>query len=143
VLEHDPANWHAAFQIAWIEAAFAPIGVERVEALQRYTMPVEAADELVQLLHRAREGAEAPLLEGGIDAWDIDVLKAAADGKNHDWWEERAARAANALQYGLAQACYDEAEALAPELYFDPPRGYRSLPVPRTHTEAVRTMRTQ
>jgi hypothetical protein len=136
VLARDPSNWHAAFQLAWIDAGFGRIDADRVEALQRPELPAAAAERLERLRERLERG---PFLDGTIADWDLEGLRGSSDSKTARWWEEHAARAAATGQYGLALACFGEAEALAPEMYFDPPAAFKAVPHPGKHLAAIRS----
>jgi tetratricopeptide (TPR) repeat protein len=136
VLARDPSNWHAAFQLAWIEVGFGRIDADRVDALQRPGLAAAAAERIEQLRKRLERG---PFLDGTIADWDLNGLRGSSDAKTARWWEEHAAYAAAAGQYGLALACFGEAEALAPEMYFDPPAAFKAAPHPGKHLAAVRS----
>lgn len=136
VLERDPSNWHAAFQLAWIDSGFGPIDSDRVEHLRLPRLPSSAAERVERLSERFHHG---PFLDGNVSHWDIEALRRLPEAKTARWWEERGARAASAAQYGLALACYSEAEQLTPEMYFDPPAAFKAVPRPGTHLHAIRS----
>jgi hypothetical protein len=136
VLKSDPSNWHAAFQLAWIDSGFGPIDADRVEHLRSQRLPIAAAERVERLSERVQRG---PFLDGSVSKWDIEALRGLAEPKTARWWEDCGARAAAAAQYGLALACYAEAEQLAPEMYFDPPTAFKAVPRPGNHLHAIRT----
>jgi hypothetical protein len=136
VLKRDPSNWHAALQLAWIDSGFGPIDQDRVSALRRPGLPTTASEAVDRLAERAQRG---PFLDGNVSTWDIEALREKPDAKTSRWWEDCGARAASAGQYGLAIACYGEAEQLAPEMYFDPPAAFKAVPRPGNHLYAIRT----
>jgi hypothetical protein len=136
VLARDPSNWHAAFQLAWIDSGFGQIDADRVEHLRGQRLPSAAAERVERLSERIQRG---PFLDGNVSTWDIEALRQLAEAKTARWWEDRGARAAAAAQYGLALACYGEAEQLTPEMYFDPPAAFKAVPRPGNHLHALRT----
>lgn len=109
----EPA-WRARFQLAWIDAAFAPPSTAVLATLCRADLPPGAAQR-VELLAQRTTG----FLPEGLAAWDIEAL--ATQPVAGRGWQERAARAAAAGQYGLAQACHARAAALDPGAYVRPP----------------------
>ena len=135
VLERDLSNWHAASQLAWIDSGFGPIDAARVEHLRGQRLPSPAAERVERLSERFERG---PFLDGNASAWDIEALRGLPEPKTARWWEDGGARAAAAAQYGLALACYAEAEQLTPEMYFDPPAAFKAVPRPGNHLHAIR-----
>lgn len=136
ILDLDSSNWHAAFQLAWIDSGFGPIDESRIEKLRISDLPSRAAERVERLSERSQRG---PFLDGEVSTWDIEALRRLPDTKTARWWEDRAARAAAAAQYGLALACYAEAERLTPDMYFDPPSSVKAVPEPGNHLHSVRT----
>ena len=135
VLARDPSNWPAAFQLAWIDSGFGAIASDRIERLRNAGLPIPAAEVLDRLAERNQSG---PFLDGSVSTWDIEALRAVQSEETATWWEERAAKAAAAGQYGLALACYGEAERIAPEMHFDPPPAFKAVPRPGNHLHAIR-----
>lgn len=122
-LELAPACWQAAFQVAWIDAAFGPPEQDPLPALRRPGLPRDAAvrlDELGELIERLRSG-EATALPGTVADWDARTLQRSPHADDRRFWERSAERAAEVGQYGLAYWCHQEAAELAPNLYADPP----------------------
>jgi tetratricopeptide (TPR) repeat protein len=132
-LRMAPGNWHAAFQLAWIEAGFGhrdPATLRRVDIAG---LPERAGNAL-----RVLTGGHLAPLDGSIEDWDIEHLR--SSGK-HDanWWEQRGQAAQKAGQYGLAIRCYSEATELEPDHYFDPPPHVQRAPHEfSVHMDAVR-----
>jgi hypothetical protein len=117
-----PQCWHAAFQLAWIDSAFKTLPSERIERLRRSDLPPELREDLYLMLNRTER------LSGSLEDWDIKTLQATSNAGDAMWWEARAADASNVDQDGLALACYQMAESLEPQLYFDPPKAMIVLP---------------
>jgi len=119
VLKEAPACWHAAFQLAWLEAMFEVPTAERIEQLRLPALP----PELLKILDRdlGVMSQRTKRLSGRLEDWDIEALRAMSAAGDFSWWEARAADAADVGQPGLALACYSEAEKLCPEMYYDPP----------------------
>ena len=128
-----PASWHAAFQAAWIDAAFTAPARARIDALLRPGLP-PAVRELVEMLDlRTEEIRHGERLEGRIEDWDIERLRASARAGDAAFWEACAERAATTREYGLAAACYDEALRCAPQHYLDPPAEMARAPHEADH----------
>jgi hypothetical protein len=119
----DPGSWHAAFQAAWIDAAFGPLDPGRLKSLDRPGLGAGQSKRL-SMLRSAK-----PTLSGGPADWDIETLRKHKESSSAAFWEKRAAEANAANQFGLAMACYREAEHLAPSRYYDPPREMQALPL--------------
>ncbi len=127
VLVHDESDWHAAFQLAWIDAAFGPIDAQRITTLQRRGLSAQQLESMEVLGQRAQlllEGSPHSL-DGTLPDWSFDRMRERF-GDDVAAWEEAAGRAARAMQYGLADSCFNEAARLAPERFFDPPRAMQS-----------------
>jgi hypothetical protein len=118
-----PRSWHAAFMIAWIDLAFAPLDDDRWRAL---LLAVPRPTWRERLTSRAGAAARGVVLVGGPTLWDIDVLRRAARPSD-DWWESCARRASAAGQYGLARVCFDEASNYTSVYDYDPPREYHQV----------------
>ena len=116
-----PDSWHAALQLAWIDAAFAPLEEDRLAALDRPGLPPMAAMRLDELRDAAGR------LPGSSREWGIKALQRSPRAQDARFWEECAARAAAALQFGLSYWCYAEAAELAPNVYFDMPSAMRRV----------------
>lgn len=128
-----PASWHAAFQVAWIDAAFTPPPRAQIDALRRPGLP-PAVLELVEMLDlRSEEIRHGEVLEARIDDWDIERLRGSARADDAAFWEASARRAAMTREYGLAAACYDEALRCAPQQYLDPPAEMARAPHEADH----------
>jgi hypothetical protein len=113
----DPSNWAAAFQVAWIEAAFGRLSPARARSFDRPTLS-PAARRLIEELVAITERAD--FLDGTVADWDIETLR--ASGEHDDtWWLTRAKRAAALLQYGLGDACFEEAVERSSVLFDDRP----------------------
>lgn len=122
-LTSDPSSWHASLQTAWIDSAFERIDPDRISKLERPGLGAEALQR-IEMLRAAK-----PVLSGDRSAWDIESLRTRPDASSAAWWEKNAALANDARQYGLALACFQEAELLAPARYYDPPRVMQGLPL--------------
>lgn len=131
-LEQDPAAWRADFQLAWIDAAFMPLHPSRIRALDRPGLSDEARALLARL-------GTATRLPDGLARWDLVALRRAPEASQSAWWMRQGQHAAAAGQYGLALACYQEAERLTPDRFHDPPRIVQTLPVQlETHLRVLR-----
>lgn len=138
VLAADPASWRARFQVAWIEAAFAPVAASVIADLRRWTLPVEAAERVDRLA--ARTGA-ARFLPGSLADWAFETLSNNPKAADAAWWEELAEAAMRAEQHSLAHALFQEAAERAPERYFDPPADMGRLPrIIANHLAAIRAV---
>ena len=132
-LRQDPACWHAEFQLVWIDAAFELLREARVKKLLRPGLSEWATQHCAML-------SSLSILEGGMDAWDRAFLKAQPEAGTTAFWEGKAERAEEAGQYGLADACYGEAELLDPNGYLYPPKKARVLPSQiRSHLAGLRS----
>jgi hypothetical protein len=121
----NPGDWRSRFQIAWIDAAFAPPSAATLESLSATELTEGARDRLEMLAARA---TATRFLAGGVGDWDITALREQdPDGKDAKWWEQRARLTADAGQYGLAGMCYREAAKLNPGAYVRPPSDATSL----------------
>jgi hypothetical protein len=134
-LRTDRSCWHAAFQVVWIDLAFASIPASRLHELVR-AAPDDGWRAL--LASRCEEVARGLVLAGGLCAWDIEALRRCAP-TDHAWWEAHGDRAHAARQYGLARACFDHASNYTTLYEYDPPRRYGSaLGAARRLLEALR-----
>lgn len=133
-LRMAPASWHAAFQLAWIDAAFGRRDPDVMRKVDVAGLPEPAVDAL-----RILKGGHLAPLAGDPQDWDIEHMRTA--GKHGtEWWEARGRDAQKAGQYGLAGVCYAEAVELDPDHYFDPPTHMQRAPYELSvHLEAVRT----
>lgn len=139
VREADPDCWHAAFQRAWIDAAFGPVPDAELAALHRPDLSGEARELLQILVDRVRDRQEGERLPGTIQDWDIAALARNPKAGERTWWESCADLAIETGQWGLAQACFDKAADVAPEMYHDPPRRAQGIQAQlEAHLETIR-----
>jgi hypothetical protein len=117
-LAANPDSWAAAFQIAWLEAAFGRLSPARARAFDRPTLS-SAARKRVEVLVAITEGKD--FLDGTVADWDIEALRASGE-HDADWWLKRARRARDVELYGLADAAFEEAVERSSTLYDDRPR---------------------
>jgi hypothetical protein len=122
-----PVNWHAAFQKAWIDAAFGPVSSERLAALDVHDLSQDARELLQILVEHVQNRGTDEILPGTLADWDIDSLKTKPTANERKWWEQCGDLAIATGQWGLAEACFDEAANLAPEMYYDPPARVQGL----------------
>lgn len=135
---HD-SSWHAAFQAAWIRAAFAPLPDADLARLRRPDLTPEARDLLETLVDRVQDRQPGELLEGAVRDWDIETLAGNPKAGDRMWWEQCADLAIETGQWGLAQACFDAAAEISPEMYYDPPRRSQGIQAQlETHLDIVR-----
>jgi len=135
-LQLDPGSWHAAFQLAWIDASFGPLDPARVRELTRPDLPVEARAVLKVLV------APRPTLAGEVADWDLVALRARPEASKVGWWTDKATKSGHAGQYGVSLACWHEAEHLAPDRFFDPPSEMQAAAQQiENHLRAVRSVR--
>lgn len=118
-LEAD--SWHAAFQAVWIDAAFGSVDDERLAALERDDLHEDARSLLDIAIERVRDREDDEILDGTIDEWDIDALRGKPTAGDLLWWEQCGDRAIATGQWGLAEACFERAAEIMPEMYYDPP----------------------
>ena len=127
ILKSDSGAWGALFQLAWHDGIFGKLSPERVQLLDRPGLS-ESARNMIKAL----EGmANDPMpLEGSVDDWDIEVLRQRGRGEIYSsWWETHGKAASKAGLYGVALACFEEAESREPNgAYWDPPGWTHSLP---------------
>ena len=126
-LQADPASWAAAFQLAWLDSAFGGPTRAQVQALERDDLSPSARGLVDALADMARQPTSLP---GRIEDWDIDALLRQGSTEHYgSWWESRGKTAAGVGLYGLALACFEEAERREPGgAFWDPPAWSHSLP---------------
>ncbi len=127
ILKADPDAWGALFQLAWLDGIFGKLTLGRIAVLDRLGLS-ESARNMIKAL---KGMAEHPMpLEGTLADWDIDVLRQRGSGETcSTWWEARGKAAFKAGLYGVAIACFEEAESREPNgAYWDPPGWTHSLP---------------
>ena len=135
IVRSDPTAWGAAMQLAWFDAVFGRLPLPRARAMDRPELGV-LARSLVRALVAMAETPEP--LDGAEDDWDLDAMRRRSPDAPAPWWEERARTAARAGLYGVALAAFEEAEALSPASYWDPPRWSQTLPGQvETHLRAI------
>jgi len=125
-LKKHPDCWHAAFQVAWLDTSFGKVTQNQLDALQQTGLSQNQLDVLAVLNEWAElvlAGQSRAILNGDLASWDIGALKTRCSHASE--WEDAGKAAARAKQFGLAHACYAEAESLAPETYWDPPAAAR------------------
>lgn len=127
IVESDPGDWRAQFQLAWLDGIFGRLTRDRVEALERPDLS-GSAEHIFEAL-RGMIAYPTPL-EGNEDDWDIEALRARGGDETYSsWWEARGKAATKAGLYGVANACLEEAERREPNgAYWDPPSWTHSLP---------------
>jgi hypothetical protein len=138
ILEKDPDDWGAQFQLAWLDGIFGKLTRDRVEALERPGLS-DSAQHVLQALRGMIE--YPPPIEGSEEDWDIEALRARGGDETYSsWWEARGKAATKAGLYGVAGACLEEAERREPSgAYWDPPSWTHSLPaLLHGHLELVR-----
>ncbi len=132
-LRLDPKCWHAAFQLAWIDAAFGRLDATAASQLQVDGLSPDALRRLDMMASRPRP------IAGSVEEWDIEALRAQGERKA-DWWETRGRQAQEAGLFGLADACYLEAIEVEPDHYFDPPPHVQRASVQASqHLAAIKT----
>lgn len=127
ILKTDPAAWGALFQLAWLDGIFGKLTPGRVEVLDRPGLS-ESAQNMIKAL---KGMADYPMpLKGTVVDWDIKVLRQRGSGETYStWWEAHGKAACKAGLYGVAIACFEEAESREPNgAYWDPPGWTHSLP---------------
>lgn len=117
----EALSWHAAFQAAWIDAAFGPVSDDRLAALDREGLSQDARELVEIVTERVRDREPDEILPGTVDDWDLDSLRTKPKAGDRRWWEECGDRAIETGQWGLAEACFDQAAEISPEMYYDPP----------------------
>jgi tetratricopeptide (TPR) repeat protein len=127
IVDQDPDDWGARFQLAWLDAVFGRLTPERIQALERPGLS-DSARRVLQALHGMT--AYPVPLEGNEDDWDIAALRKRGGHETYSsWWERRGKAATEAGLYGVASACLEEAERREPNgAYWDPPSWTHSLP---------------
>ncbi|MEO7587024.1 MAG: hypothetical protein ABIS84_03245 [Arachnia sp.] len=127
IIESDPDDWGANFQIAWLDGIFGRLTRSRIDGLERPGLSDSAHDRLETL--RGMITYPTPI-EGGEDSWDIEALRARDGSQEYSsWWEAHGKAAAKAGLFGVALACLEAAEHREPNgAYWDPPSWTHSLP---------------
>jgi tetratricopeptide (TPR) repeat protein len=127
IVKTEPDAWGALFQLAWLQGIFGKLTPERVETLDRPGLS-ESARNMINVLEGM--ASEPRPLEGDVDDWDIKALRERGSGEVYSsWWEARGKAAFKAGLYGVALACFEEAESREPNgAYWDPPGWTHSLP---------------
>ena len=137
ILQTDPQEWGALFQLAWLDGIFGRLTPERVQELNRPGLSGSARHMIEALDGMARDPMP---LEGTASDWDIETLRRHGRGEYYSsWWEARGKAASKAGLYGVALACFEEAESREPNgAYWDPPGWTHSLPAQvEQHLELV------
>ena len=120
IVKTNPDQWGALFQLAWLDGIFGKLTLARIRALDRPGLSGSARN-----MTRALEGmASDPMpLEGDVADWDIAALRRRGSGETYSsWWEARGKAACKAGLYGVALACFEEAESREPGgAYWDHP----------------------
>lgn len=117
-LKQRPDDWRAAFQLAWIEAAFGQLPPAKARMLDRKGLSEGARRAVRALIAQAESGK---FLDDGPAEWDIEALDRTGAGEDDHWWLDRGKRAWRAGLYGLAHECYERAARRASIWYDDPP----------------------
>jgi hypothetical protein len=102
-------GWHAEFQLATLDLAFAALSTTRLARLVALAPSRRWRSALTALVVRCASGR----LEGDLAWWDREALRQVAPKYDASWWEARGAYAHYAGLYGLACACCDEAATCA------------------------------
>ena len=127
ILATAPDSWGALFQLAWLDGIFGKLSPERIQPLRRSSLS-ESAKNMI----RALEGMSPhPVpLEGSVADWDIETLRQRGRAETYSsWWEAQGKAAFKAGLYGVALACFEEAETREVNgAYWDPPGWTHSLP---------------
>lgn len=138
ILQKDPNDWGARFQLAWLDGVFGKLTRDRIKTLERPGLSASAR----HVIEALQGMVEYPTpLDGNEADWDIEALRARGGNETYSsWWETRGKAATKAGLYGVASACLEEAERREPNgAYWDPPSWTHSLPAMlESHLDIVR-----
>jgi hypothetical protein len=120
ILSRDPNDWRARTALASMDLAFGKLSVDAARALSRDDLSRDAKDH-VRSVVAAAEDRERDTLKGKEAAWDIEALRVAGKNADDTWWLKKGKAAWDVWLFGLAAACFDEANNRSESLSYNPP----------------------